>query len=158
MPDAPMRAVLVARDEDRFGERHGFGLGAAAFKVSTEDSRGALFAVELAYHAKGGPARHIHHEQDEWVYAIEGEYVFEVGDERYRLTPGDSLFLPRGVPHAWAFVGERPGRLVGVFAPAGQMEAFFRGLSKADAMAPYDDPGYWRAYGIELVGPPLAVE
>lgn len=42
------------------------------------------------------------------------------------------------------------------FLPAGQMEAFFRKVTRADAM-PMPDPALWRAYGMELVGPPLAI-
>jgi len=41
--------------------------------------------------------------------------------------------------------------------PAGKMEAFFRAVTKANAMPP-QDPALWRAHGMELLGPPLAVE
>ncbi len=157
MPDTPMRAFWVARGDDRFGEHHSLGIGVLSFKVSTKDSHGALLVIELAHHEKGGPARHFHNEQDEWFYVVEGEYVIEVGQERFRLKPGDSLFAPRKVPHAWAYVGDQPGRIVIALTPAGQMEAFLGELSKANAMAP-QDPAFWRAYGMELVGPPLAVE
>jgi hypothetical protein len=44
-----------------------------------------------------------------------------------------------------------------VFSPAGKMEAFFREVTKANAMPP-QNPELWRAYGMELLGPPLAVE
>jgi hypothetical protein len=37
------------------------------------------------------------------------------------------------------------------------MEAFFRVVTAADAMPPRD-PDLWRAHGMELLGPPLAVE
>jgi len=40
------------------------------------------------------------------------------------------------------------------FAPAGQMEAFFREVTKTNGMPP-QDPALWRAYGMELLGPPL---
>jgi hypothetical protein len=42
------------------------------------------------------------------------------------------------------------------FMPAGKMEAFFREVTKANAMPP-QDPQLWRAHGMELVGPPLVV-
>jgi len=41
--------------------------------------------------------------------------------------------------------------------PAGKMEAFFREVTKANAMPP-QDPELWRAHGMELVGPPLSIE
>jgi mannose-6-phosphate isomerase-like protein (cupin superfamily) len=126
-----------------------------AFKVVPHDSSG-LFILENTFHAKGGPARHLHYDQDEWFYAIEGEFLIEVGQERLRLQPGDSLLAPRRIPHVWASVGETRGRIPITFLPAGKMEAFFREVTKANAMPPRD-PELWRAHGMELVGPPLAV-
>jgi hypothetical protein len=41
-----------------------------------------------------------------------------------------------------------------VFTPAGKMEAFFREVTKANAMPP-QDAELWRAHGMELLGPPL---
>ena len=138
------------------GEHLDRGISKVFLKVSTEDSHGGLLVVEMTHHAKGGPGRHFHYDQDEWFYVVEGEYVFEVGQERIRLKPGDSVFGPRKVPHVWAFVGDTPGRILFIFTPAGQMEAFFGAPGKADAIIP-QDPTYFRAYGMELVGPPLAI-
>jgi quercetin dioxygenase-like cupin family protein len=148
-------ARFVAAGEDRFGELRGLGVSTIAFKVVPEDSNG-LFILENTFHAKGGPARHLHYEQDEWFYVLEGEFLIEVGQERTRLRPGDSLLAPRRVPHVWAYVGEARGRILITFLPAGKMEAFFREVTRANAMPPLD-PELWRAHGMELTGPPLAV-
>jgi len=88
---------------------------------------------------------------------MEGEFIIEVGSERVRMNPGDSLLAPRKVPHVWAFVGDIRGRMLITFMPAGKMEAFFREVTKANAMPP-QDPELWRAHGMELLGPPLSVE
>ena len=153
---ASMPAPLwVAAGEDRFGEHRGLGVSTIAFKAVPHDSSGLLI-LENIFHAKGGPARHLHYDQDEWFYALEGEFLIEVGQERRRLQPGDSLLAPRQVPHVWAYVGETRGRILITFMPAGTMEAFFREVTKANAMPP-QDPQLWRAHGMELVGPPLAV-
>jgi uncharacterized cupin superfamily protein len=37
----------------------------------------------------GGGPRHLHHDQDEWIYVIDGEFDFEVGDEQFRLGAGE---------------------------------------------------------------------
>ena len=146
--------VHVARGHDRSGEHHNLGIGILTFKVATADSNGAMLVVELAHHTPGGPARHLHHAQDEWFYVAEGTYVLEVGSERFQLGPGDSVFGPRGVPHAWAYTGTSGGRIVFVVSPAGELEAFFRALSVIKAAAP-EDPAFWPPYGMQLVGPPL---
>ena len=145
----------VAAGEDRFGKHRGLGISTIDFKVSPKDGSGLLI-LENTFHAKGGPARHLHYEQDEWFYAVEGEFIIEVGSERIRMKPGDSLLAPRKVPHVWAFVGDTRGRMLIAFMPAGKMEAFFREVTKANAM-PAQDPALWRAYGMELIGPPLTI-
>jgi quercetin dioxygenase-like cupin family protein len=148
--------LRVAAEADRFGEQRSLGISTISFKVCPSDSSG-LFILENTFHAKGGPARHLHHAQDEWFCVLEGTFLFEVGQERMRLQPGDSLLGPRQVPHVWAHVGDGRGRILIVFTPAGQMEAFFREVTKANAMPP-QDPALWRAHRMKLLGPPLAVE
>jgi quercetin dioxygenase-like cupin family protein len=145
----------VAAGDDRFGEHRGLGISVIDFKVVPQDSSG-LFVLENTFHARGGPARHLHYEQDEWFYALEGEFLVEVGAERFVLQPGDSLLAPRQVPHVWAHVGEGRGRILVTFLPAGKMEAFFREVTKANVMPP-QDPALWRVHGMELLGPPLPV-
>jgi len=157
MLNTPMPGFSVARDHDRFDQQYGVGIGALSFKVATQDSHGALLTLEIVHHAQGGPARHLHYDQDEWFYVVAGEYIVEVGQEQYRLNSGDCAFGPRRVPHTWAHVGDQVGRIVFVAAPAGQLEAFLQEISKANAMAP-QDPAFWRAYGMELVGPPLEIK
>ena len=157
MPETPMQEFWVGRGDDRLGEYLGIPISDIFFKVSTEDSHGGLLVVEMTHHKKGGPGRHFHHEQDEWFYIVEGEYVFEVGQDQIRLKAGDSVFGPRKVPHVWAFVGDQPGRILFIMTPACQMEAFFREIGKANALPPLD-PAFFRVYGMELVGPPLAIE
>ncbi|MFN2143700.1 MAG: cupin domain-containing protein [Anaerolineales bacterium] len=145
----------VAANEDVFGEHRGLGVSIITFKVIPKNSDG-LLVIENTFHEKGGPARHLHTKQDEWFYAVEGEFILEVGQEQFTMSPGDSVLAPRKVPHVWAYTGSDLGRMLIAFMPAGKMEAFFREVSKANAM-PAQDPELWRAHDMELVGPPLKV-
>lgn len=147
--------LRVAAGQDRFGEHRGLGISAIAFKVVPQDSNGLLI-IENTFRAKGGPARHLHYDQDEWFYAVEGEFIIEVGEERFSMKPGDSLLAPRQVPHVWAYVGDSVGRMLITFMPAGKMEAFFRQVTQANAMPP-QDPKLWQSHGMELLGPPLQI-
>ncbi len=149
-------ALYVTAGQDRFGEQRSLGISTIAFKATPQDSDGLLI-LENTFHAPGGPARHLHYDQDEWFYALEGEFVVEVGEQRFQLSPGDSLLAPRRVPHVWACVGDGRGRMLITFQPAGRMEAFFRAVTQANAMPP-QDPELWRAHGMELLGPPLALD
>jgi mannose-6-phosphate isomerase-like protein (cupin superfamily) len=150
------RTLLVAAGKDRFGEHRGLGISSILFKVTPHDGNGPLI-IENTFHAKGGPARHLHYHQDEWFYAVEGEFIFEVGQEKFSLKPGDSLLAPRKVPHVWASIGNAGGRILIAFLPAGKMESFFREVTQANAMPP-QDPELWKAHEMELLGPPLNVD
>lgn len=146
----------LASGKDLFGEQRGLGVSEITFKVLPANNSDPLI-IENSFHAPGGPARHLHLNQDEWFYVLAGEFIFVVGDEEFRLRPGDSLLAPRQVPHVWAFVGETDGNILIAFLPAGDMEAFFREVTKANAMPP-QNPDLWRRHGMELVGPPLNVD
>jgi Cupin domain len=105
----------------------------------------------------------LHHHEDEWFHAVEGDYIVEVGSERFRLQRGDSILGPREVPHAWAFIGDTPGKLLIAFAPANKMEEYFRQVLQARG-GTYSNPTdaqqarLMRDYGMELIGSPLALE
>lgn len=148
-------ALVVASGHDRYGEYRGLGVSSIQFKVTPQDRSEALI-IENTFQDKGGPARHLHYRQDEWFYITAGEFLFEVGQERFRLNPGDSLLAPRKVPHVWACESGAGGRVLIAFLPAGKMEAFFREVAKANAMPP-QDPELWRAHEMELLGPPLSI-
>ena len=148
-------AQLVAANQDRFGEERGLGISTIQFKVTSTNENGVLI-IENRFRAPGGPARHLHFHQDEWFYIVRGEFAFEVGTEQFRLRPGDSLLAPRKVPHVWAYTGGTDGSILITFLPAGKMEAFFREVTKANAMPP-QDPELWRAHDMQLLGPPLAL-
>ena len=140
-------------------DRKVFGSMSIDFKVSTLRTNGGFFVMENTDALKGGPPRHLHHEQEEWFYVVEGDYVVEIGDERHKLGPGDSVLAPRKVPHVWSHVGEGTGRLLVVFQPAGEMEAFFGELAKVEgAPQPEKLRTLFLSHGMEVTGPPLAVE
>lgn len=139
------------------------GLSTTTYKVLTQETGGALFVVEHSNKKKGGPPRHLHHDIDELFYSLEGDYIVEVGSQRFHLKTGDCVLGPREVPHVWAFAGDSPGKLLISFAPAGKMEAFFNereklGIKPGEYAKPGTDAALLRAFGMELVGPPLVVE
>ena len=153
------RALYVANGRNRFVEEMMiWGVIPLQVKVSTADTAGALFVFEHANMSKGGPPRHFHYEQDEWFHAVTGNFLFEVGDKRFTLRPGDSLFAPRMVPHVWAYVDDNPGTLLLAVQPAGSLEAFFLQSSKmAKLPSPEEAEQQFAAHGMKVVGPPLDV-
>src|SRR5437667_12713116 len=90
----------IAAGDDRFGEHIILGPKDARgepidCKVSAKDTAGAMCAFEFNCHA-GGP-KHLHHDQDEWIYIIDGQFEFYVGKKQFRLGAGECVFIPRKV-------------------------------------------------------------
>jgi len=103
---------LVEAGADRTGQPHKAARANTHldFKVLTRETNGDLFIMENRNMVRGGPPRHIHYEQEEWFYFVEGshEVLMEVGKTKLRLKPGDSVLAPRNVPHVWAYLGQKP--------------------------------------------------
>jgi mannose-6-phosphate isomerase-like protein (cupin superfamily) len=85
-PGTP-HALLIAASQDRFDEKRSQGIFTYNFKVTTPNPSN-VFILENTISAKGGPARHLHYEQEEWFYILEGEFQIEVGAECFLLHPG----------------------------------------------------------------------
>lgn len=153
------KAVYVPNGKNRFQEELMiWGVIPLQIKVSGKDTDGSFFLFEHAKMGKGGPPRHFHYEQDEWFYALEGEFAFEVGDEKFTLRPGDSLFAPRMIPHVWAYTGDKPGTLLLAVQPAGSLEEFFMKSCKMTSPPPPEEAEkQFAAHGMKVVGPPLAM-
>jgi mannose-6-phosphate isomerase-like protein (cupin superfamily) len=135
------------------------GLIPLQIKVSTADTGGALFLMEHTDMGKGGPPRHVHFKQDEWFYAVNGEFAFVVGDETFRLRPGDSLFAPQKVPHVWACGSDTAETLTITVSPAGTFETFIRDAAKlTKPPTTEEDARAFAAHGMKLLGPPLRVD
>ena len=125
-------------------------------KVSSADTGGQLVVFETTTSPGDGPGLHRHADQDEWWYVLSGEFVFQVGHEKFRAPAGGSVFGPRRVPHSFVSVGTDPGRMLISFQPAGQMEQFFEEYAKmttALRAGQQTPPPVDGRFGIYRVGP-----
>ncbi|HEY8750635.1 MAG TPA: MerR family transcriptional regulator [Tepidisphaeraceae bacterium] len=158
----------VAAGEDRFGEHIKLGGEPLDCKVSAKDTNGAMCIFEFT----AGWPRHRHRDQDEWIYVVEGQLEFELGDKRFKMEAGESVFIPRNVAHVWSPAGGVPAKIINVYQPAGKMEEFFRVLGNLKDIPSreqvinktYTDEQrdalrrLFDAHGMDLLGPPLVVE
>ena len=149
-------AAYVTAGNDRFCKPFLFDGGYFQCKVSGADTDGRLCIYETVRKERGGPRLHYHQSQDEWFFVRQGEFLFQIGDDKFRLRAGDSIFAPRKVPHAFANVSD-DAALILVYQPAGTMERFFADGSQLLLTNP--SPHEWQAlcqlHGIENVGPKL---
>jgi mannose-6-phosphate isomerase-like protein (cupin superfamily) len=143
------RAFDVAAND---GERLRFGDVDVLVKASA-DTTGGAFTIFEERDPVDTPL-HVHTNEDELFYVLEGEHVFQVGDEEHRAGPGALVFAPRGVPHAQRRVVPRTGRVLIMTSPAG-FEGFFRKLADADRAGTLGPEAYASAseeYGITWLG------
>ena len=111
------------------GERVDLGGLGVRFMIDGETAGGGFSLVEhpIAPRALAAPL-HRHANEDEYSYVIEGRVGVQLGDEVLEAGPGDLVFKPRGVPHAFWNAGDEPARLLEVISPAG-FENYFRELA-----------------------------
>ena len=111
------------------GERLRFSDAEFIVKSSADTSGGAFTVIEESEPLD--TPLHVHKNEDELWYVLEGDHVFRIGDAEFQAGPGEIVFGPRGVPHSQRRVVPRTGRLLEFFSPAG-FEGFFRELSEAE--------------------------
>jgi mannose-6-phosphate isomerase-like protein (cupin superfamily) len=156
----PLKAIKVEAGRDRDDNALQIVDWRFECKVSGRDTNGDYCIFDTIRSGRGGPPLHVHHDQDEWFYVRDGEFVFVVGNEMFHLKPGDSLLGPRGVPHTFAGTTDASALLI-MFQPAGGIEQLFLKACHTSQLRPLtldDWRLFGRAYGVDIVGPPLTVD
>jgi mannose-6-phosphate isomerase-like protein (cupin superfamily) len=95
---------------------------------------------------------------DEWFFVRDGEFKFKTGDEILHLQAGDSLFVPRNMPHAFVKISESTARLIVMHQPAGTMEEYFRTASKFTNQSPEQTKSFAEKHGMRILGPALTAD
>src|SRR6476659_10948218 len=132
-------------------------------KIGRDDTAGAYGLLEIVVPEGVGSPWHVHPEEDEWFYVLEGELTFWVADTRMSLKAGSFAFGPKGVPHTFYAEAGGAKALVG-FAPM-QFEGFQREAGQhASARVlppPVEGPPdvarlteIGARHGFEILGPP----
>src|SRR5580765_887229 len=117
-----MRGVILGPGEGT-SVRNPVG-GRLTFKIGSAETNGALSAFESVAAPGEGPPLHVHVDEDEVLYVLEGRFRVQVATALEDAPPGTLVFIPRGVAHAWQNVGDAPARFLAITTPAG-LERFF---------------------------------
>ena len=123
--------------------------------LRSEQSGGHVSLMEnvVSAHSAGPPLHK--HDFDEAFYMLEGELIFQVGDERFTRRAGELAFAPRNVAHALANHSDTDARYLLACTPAGLERHFARIAAAAEGVEPPD----WALQPIPeviQVGPPIA--
>jgi quercetin dioxygenase-like cupin family protein len=136
------------------------------FRAVGAESGGAFWAVEGLADAHMAVPLHVHSQEDELWYVLEGEITFTVNGETRTGGPGTFAYIPRGAAHTFQ-VKSGTARWFGLGLGGRLDEWFFETGEPARALRlppPPDGPPSeaaigrlvesLRAYGTETVGPP----
>lgn len=93
-------------------------------KVNGHDTGGAYALLESVALPGEGDAPHIHTEEDEALYVLEGEIEAQMDEQSVLLGAGAYVYLPRYTLHSYKVVGSKPARLLITVSPAG-LELYF---------------------------------
>ncbi|NNE12404.1 MAG: cupin domain-containing protein [Ilumatobacter sp.] len=152
---------------DGDGAHHHFLNHLATVKVGAGESVSGMNAVEFTAPRGFGPPLHVHREEDELMYVIDGRVRLEFGDETVYAERGSVVSLPCGIPHTFQVESET-ARMLTVAAGRRSAPSFDRfvatlGDPTEDARIPEPgpiDPGHVAAvcadHGMEVLGPPPA--
>ena len=131
-------------------------------KISGADTNGKYGLLEITVRAGEGSPWHVHPDEDEWFYVLEGEFTVYVGERRLSLSAGSFAFGPKGVPHT--FIAETDGAKILIGFQPFHFEGFLREVGEPAterlSAAARGSPGHGaaapdrRRNGMEILGPP----
>jgi quercetin dioxygenase-like cupin family protein len=154
-------AVPIIRQDGEGEEMWFAGGGTFTWKATAAETDRAFLLLEDRMERGKVTPLHLHPDEDEAIYVLEGELLVDVEGEQHPVRQGGFFFAPRGVPHAFMVTSET-ARVLGLQTP-GTGEAFYREAgepigSATDASRPADFARLRevaeRSPSIELLGPP----
>ncbi len=122
------RVISASTEEPALWLNEALGV---VFKVWSEETGGALSIVEHSLKPEAlASAVHVHYNEDEITYVLEGEITVQLGEQIIQAPRGTMVFKPRGIPHTFWNQARRPARLLQVFTPGG-FERYLEEAAKA---------------------------
>jgi len=150
------------------GEGDAFSAVGDAYRVlASGDQTGGIYALsEIRVSPGNGPPPHVHSRDDEAFFVLEGEIMFQIGDEKITARPGTFIQGPRGIPHTFKNTDTSPARMLVFVMPSG-FENFVKEFAKR--LPSFDSPAIpviqseiekllatAPKYGIQILPPPSA--
>jgi quercetin dioxygenase-like cupin family protein len=99
--------------------------GTVSILIAGEDTGGVFSLWEGVQKPGSEPPLHVHHTSGETFYVLEGHIRFMIGDQIHEAGPGDAVFAPRGIPHAFKIKSD-VARAITVCTPSGFEEWFLQ--------------------------------
>ncbi len=108
----PDRAIVVAPGS-------GARVGNVEFLALSEHSPRFNLSIITMAPGREGPSAHVHADEDDAFYVLDGELVFTVSREEVAAPAGTFVLVPPGIEHTFANRTSTPVRILNIHAPAG---------------------------------------
>ena len=136
-----------------------------SFLASSEETGNGFNLMEYRSAPGHEPPPHIHLNQDELLYILEGEVQAYCQNMTLSVRAGESIFLPRNEAHAWYVLSPRLRMLI--FNQPGGLDRYFHAMAASPATSmelptdaltyELDDPEHavkvGLEYGIRILSP-----
>jgi quercetin dioxygenase-like cupin family protein len=147
MPDA----LIVRADENHpFQQVPG---GTQAFLTVGSETGGALECAVATLRPQGRHPMHLHPDQDEALFVLQGTIRLQIDDEHHTLTAGDFAFIPWGTLHAMVNPAATAAQALTVYTPSG-LFSFCRAMMDRPAARFEDLAAHPASRSQPPVGPP----
>ena len=117
-------ATVVSPGEGDLVDLRGLGVH---FKIDAAHTGGRFSIVEHPIEPRRLIPPHVHRNEDEYSFVIEGVVGARIGDDIVEGGPGTYIIKPRNIPHTFWNPGDTPARLLEIISPSG-FEDYFREL------------------------------
>jgi quercetin dioxygenase-like cupin family protein len=132
-------------------------------ELATAGQTAGLFALtESTADAGYASPFHVHHDDDEAIYVLDGTIDLYLGEDVHEGEPGAWFLMPREVPHGYVVRKDGPARMLILMAPAG-FDRFFHEYGQPASAGPPEAPSLSKEdgerilleeYGIEILPAP----
>lgn len=119
-------------------------------RVTPAQTGGACMVFDMVADPGMGVPTHVHDHEDELFVVRRGAARFVVNGREIVLEAGDTLFGPRGIPHAWEVIGDEPLDACVTILP-GRLETMFRELGAVAGIDPAKVGAICADHGVRFI-------
>lgn len=139
--------------------------GYVAIRLPKAANADSISIIEHLLPGGFGPPLHIHRDEDETFYVLEGEFRFKQGETIRQAQAGDVVHLAKGIPHGFRVTSAGGGRCLTI--TCGGFEDMLRSASVPaptvtlpEQVEPTPEmqarlAAVCAENGIDLIGPPI---
>jgi quercetin dioxygenase-like cupin family protein len=122
---SPQKATIVRLEQAQVLKPFGLDMKV----LLTTEATGGAISVLMGWHKPGeGPPDHVHFEQEEMFFILEGTYELTVDGQTTTAGAGTMVFIPRNVVHRFKNAGDTTACMLDWSLPGGQ-DHYFKAIS-----------------------------